>query len=239
MDDRQTTILRYVIEDYINSAIPIGSQFLAEKYGLGISPATIRKEMMDLTEAGYLEQPHTSAGRIPTAKGYHFFVDVVMEDIRARNEASDENKIAKKLQQLIDEAEREVMPEITEYIADMTRNFVLGWSSDRAFYSDGVKYLLNEPEFNDHQTLCEMVLFMEDAQDEIPQRLAPTEKVRVFIGNENPISKAQDFSMLACSVSLPDNAEGTIAIVGPMRMQYRKNIAVLDYLQQYTKELFI
>ncbi|OLZ10460.1 heat-inducible transcriptional repressor HrcA [Sulfobacillus thermosulfidooxidans] len=78
MDTRKRTILQALTEDYINSAEPVGSRTLAKKYNLGISPATIRNEMADLEEWGFLEQPHTSAGRVPSDKGYRFYVDELM-----------------------------------------------------------------------------------------------------------------------------------------------------------------
>ncbi len=79
LDERKMQILRAIVTDYINTAEPVGSRTLARKYLLGISPATIRNEMADLEEIGYLQQPHTSAGRIPSDKGYRFYVDVLMD----------------------------------------------------------------------------------------------------------------------------------------------------------------
>ena len=76
--ERQRTILNYLIKEYIDSAEPISSSLLKEKYCLDISPATIRNELQNLTENGYITQPHTSAGRIPTNKGYRYFVQIVI-----------------------------------------------------------------------------------------------------------------------------------------------------------------
>ena len=79
MEERKKQVLNAIIKDYIANAEPVGSRAVAKKYGLGVSPATIRNEMSDLEEEGYIEQPHTSAGRIPSAKGYRYFVDHLME----------------------------------------------------------------------------------------------------------------------------------------------------------------
>ncbi|MES0336897.1 MAG: heat-inducible transcriptional repressor HrcA [Candidatus Magnetobacterium sp. LHC-1] len=79
MDERTKKILIAVIQSYIQSAAPVGSRYISKKYGLGISPATIRNTMSDLEEMGYLSQPHTSSGRMPTDKGYRLFV----EELRA------------------------------------------------------------------------------------------------------------------------------------------------------------
>ena len=86
MDERKMRILQAIIDSYIDSAEPVGSRFIARRYNLGVSPATIRNEMADLEEMGYLEQPHTSAGRVPSDKGYRFYVDFMlgMHELAAR-----------------------------------------------------------------------------------------------------------------------------------------------------------
>lgn len=79
LDERKNRVLQAIIEDYVATAEPVGSRTIARKYQLGVSPATIRNEMADLEELGYLEQPHTSAGRIPSDRGYRYYVDCLME----------------------------------------------------------------------------------------------------------------------------------------------------------------
>lgn len=79
MNERKLEILKAIIADYVTTGEPVGSRTLAKKYDLGISPATIRNEMSDLEEMGFLEQPHTSAGRVPSSKGYRVYVDQLME----------------------------------------------------------------------------------------------------------------------------------------------------------------
>lgn len=86
VDDRKIKILQVIINDYITTGEPVGSRTIAKKYDLGISSATIRNEMADLEEMGYLEQPHTSAGRIPSSKGYRLYVDKLMEYERLSSE---------------------------------------------------------------------------------------------------------------------------------------------------------
>lgn len=78
MDERKKRVLSAIINDYIANAEPVGSRTITKKYDLGVSPATIRNEMSDLEDEGYIEQPHTSAGRIPSAKGYRYYVDHLM-----------------------------------------------------------------------------------------------------------------------------------------------------------------
>ena len=86
MDERKQRILRAIIEDYVKSAEPVGSRTIAKNYDLGISPATVRNEMSDLEDLGYLEKPHTSAGRIPSSKGYRLYVDSMVHQSPVLNE---------------------------------------------------------------------------------------------------------------------------------------------------------
>lgn len=79
LDERKKRILQAIIDDYVSTAEPIGSRTIAKKYDMGLSPATIRNEMSDLEDMGYLEQPHTSAGRVPSDKGYRLYVDELMD----------------------------------------------------------------------------------------------------------------------------------------------------------------
>ena len=80
MNDRKKKILHSIISEYIKSAEPIGSRHVAKNLDIGLSSATIRNEMADLEEMGYITQPHTSAGRIPTDKGYRFYVDQLVQE---------------------------------------------------------------------------------------------------------------------------------------------------------------
>lgn len=119
LDERKLKILKAIIDDYIDTAEPVGSRTIARKQILGLSPATIRNEMADLEDMGYLEQPHTSAGRVPSDKGYRLYVDKLMqmrqldlEDIEAVSKALD-TKI-NELGQLIKQASV-IMSRITKY----------------------------------------------------------------------------------------------------------------------------
>lgn len=85
LNEREKNILRYIIQQFILTAAPVGSRNIAKRYELGISPATIRNIMADLEESGYIDHPHTSAGRVPTDKGYRFYVDSLM-DVQTLNQ---------------------------------------------------------------------------------------------------------------------------------------------------------
>ncbi len=122
---RKLQILQAVIQDYISSGEPVGSRTIAKKYGMGISPATIRNEMSDLEEMGYLQQPHTSAGRIPSDKAYRLYVDKLME---TRNLTPDEaQRIREICNQKTTEIE-EIIEQVANILSDITNytSVVLG-----------------------------------------------------------------------------------------------------------------
>lgn len=119
MDERKSQVLRAIIQDYITTAEPVGSRTLARRYRLGVSPATIRNEMADLEELGYLEQPHTSAGRVPSSRGYRYYVDCLMEakDVSPEDEATIEMAFKRRIGEidtLIQQTAR-VLAETTSY----------------------------------------------------------------------------------------------------------------------------
>ncbi|MCR4398192.1 MAG: heat-inducible transcriptional repressor HrcA [Firmicutes bacterium] len=121
LDDRKVRVLRAIVEDYVLTAEPVGSRTIARKYNLGVSPATIRNEMADLEEMGYLEQPHTSAGRIPSDLGYRYYVDRLMpeqtlsaEVVESIHQALEQK--TREIQDLIQYAVR-VLSDATNYLA--------------------------------------------------------------------------------------------------------------------------
>lgn len=120
LDERKTMVLQAIINDYIESAEPVGSRTLARRYALGVSPATIRNEMSDLEDIGYIIQPHVSAGRIPSDKGYRFYVDMIMEplQISSEKEAEVRQHVAKisHVEQLVQETSR-LLALLTQYVA--------------------------------------------------------------------------------------------------------------------------
>ena len=117
ISERKKKILAAVVDEYIASAEPVGSKLIAEKAGLHVSSATIRNELAELTSLGYLEQPHTSAGRVPTAQGYRFYVNELMERHKLSIEETEEinRSLNVKVQQL-----DQMMRDVGKIAADMT-----------------------------------------------------------------------------------------------------------------------
>lgn len=121
LTDRQRLILSTIIDNYINSAEPVGSRTISKRDGIGFSSATIRNEMADLEELGYLEQPHTSAGRVPSTKGYRFYVDNLMQprDISEQDVVNIKQIFAERISQMEQaiESTANILSQITNYTA--------------------------------------------------------------------------------------------------------------------------
>ena len=217
--ERQKTILESLVEGYIQSAHPISSQWLEEEAGFDFSPATIRNELFALTERGYLEQPHVSAGRIPTDRGYRFVVDEIMQEMEERKQKPEQ--------------------EITDYFSlleQLTHSssvLVLGYRpGSRMVWKEGWEHVLREPEFAERESLWNLTRFIEDVEKKMGDFL-PAKAMEVYIGKENPFSKVKDFAIIVRRYSshnkqegLPSQA-GLVAMVGPKRMEYEKNIELI------------
>lgn len=117
MDERKQKILKAIVQDYIATTEPVGSRTISRKFDLGVSPATIRNEMADLEEMGYIEQPHTSAGRIPSDTGYRYYVDYLMEPLSLNS--NDKETITKEISGRISEIQ-EVIEYTSKLISQVT-----------------------------------------------------------------------------------------------------------------------
>lgn len=216
---RQEKILSEVVRAYINLAKPVSSRWLEKKHDFGVSPATIRNEMQKLTELGYISQPHTSAGRIPTDRGYRFFVDGLLE-----------NDLRNFEQGLAGDAEDsfEFIKEATRFLAEESSDLALGYSADqKILWKEGWQEIFEEPEFIEPGFAANFARMIEDFEENIDELFLP--EVKIYIGKENPISKIKDFSIITAGFD-----GGLFAIVGPKRMSYDKNIELLQKIWERT-----
>ncbi|MBS4912808.1 MAG: heat-inducible transcription repressor HrcA [Veillonella sp.] len=333
MDERKQRILHAIIQDYIKSAEPVGSRTLAKNYKLGVSPATVRNEMADLEELGFLEQPHTSAGRIPSPKGYRYYVDDMMhlngtqrEDAERINQIWNKKPsnledffldVAKLISQISHNMSlvlapahnsstlkfihvlpisphRAVMVVVTDVgaldnehisfseavseddlagasmkfsnalkdvrIADISPFFlehtvkliegpkellmILATSLYRAiakrklFYSIGTTELLEQPEFKDVKKV-QSILSILEKEDQLTQLIEPAAPVGIDIkiGDENKAETMKNLSVIQANFGDADEGIGTLAILGPTRMEYRRIIGILSYIQDFVKLL--
>ena len=335
LNERKKKILQIIIEDYISSAEPVGSRTIARKYDLGLSPATIRNEMSDLELLGYLEQPHTSAGRIPSAQAYRFYVDALIEpgtltdndmalidgwynerrrniddifqstakilsrmtqnvsmvltnqqtianfcylkflpldsqhailcivaddgsidtnvvDIPLGMSSEEMDYLAGKMSKLLED------PNLSDISVEILQNVHTDVVEDKLIFSSllqavrkmtgrrqeqkvflgGTKQLLNQPEFRDVERVRNLLGILEE-EKVLKDLLQGGEDsgLKVTIGSENKFTGIQDCSMVQATYRLNGQIVGTMAVLGPTRMEYGKVISVMDYLHKYLKTI--
>ncbi len=229
LTDRQKQLLNTVVKEYINSAEPVSSQLLEKKYDFGICPATIRIEMQKLTDGGLLEQPHTSAGRIPTDKGYRLFVNGLLA---GDFEKSENQKTAKMLQEIENQMDGSLkfFQSLTKKMAELTSGLTMSYLfNDDIFLKEGLAEIVKEPEFEDNDYLIRFFKTAESLEKNL-KKLEPDSRIKVYIGNENPITRSDDFSLITSRYELPDKGEGLLAVFGPKRMPYQRNIELFNSL---------
>ncbi len=232
---RQSKILEIVIREYIYHASPISSKFIEEKYDLGVSPATIRNEMFELIEKKYLFQPHTSSGRVPTDKGYRFFVNLLSESQTKELE----KRIVKEIVQMKKEIDGRVhfIREFTRFLAQTSSSLTVSYfPKENLLYKEGWKEVLQDPEFIDIAKIHEFTTMVSDFEENIDSFLGQKKEdnVQIIIGSESPFSKQHGFSILLspCSIS---RKKGLLAIIGPKRMPYDKNILLVESIIKLLK----
>jgi len=230
LSERQKEIIKSLVREYIKTAEPVSSKLLAEKHDFGICPSAIRIEFQSLIREGYLEQPHTSAGRIPTDKAYRFFVDSLKE--------KREERIEEELEYIIKGVEDKfrMASEIAKFIADNSSSFVnLYFAKEGLNLKEGLNELFKGPEAQDEDFVNSFVNFLTNFEKNI-NVLQSDPKTRVFIGKENPISKSKDMTMICSECNLPSQ-KVFITIMGPKRMDYEKNIKLINSLNKVLEEL--
>ena len=233
MQQRQEIILGSIIREYVDSAIPVSSSLLAEKYDFDLSPATIRAEMLELENEGYLYQPHTSAGRVPTDNGFRYFVDELMRE----KELTKREQHSLQVELLKLKAQNKMLARTTaKLLSAMSGNLaVSGVIDSDDFYKSGIQKLLSQPEFSDLETLskmAEVIDYLDESMEELSGELKNRSEVEIYIGKENPICNNNECSMVVSKYRMKNGEEGLLAIIGPKRMKYSRNVSLIDYLKK-------
>ncbi len=232
LTDRQEKILSVVVKEYTDSAMPVGSKHIAKKYDFDLSPATIRGEMNELEDAGYLFQPHKSAGRIPTDKGYRYFVEKIMPE---RELSKTEQKRLRaeilKLKAKNTRLERTAVKLLSSLSGNLAISGVIGKDE---FYDFGLHELLEEPEFREMDDLCQLAEaldYIDERVDQIVGQIKGNE-IKIFIGEENPIKEISSCSMMVTPYKTRSGEKGILALIGPKRMRYAKNKSLIEYMRR-------
>lgn len=231
MDERKQKILRMIVEDYVHGAEPVGSRHISRKLHSSVSPATIRNEMSDLEEEGYIAQPHTSAGRVPTDKGYRYYVDNLMRvgDLPQR----DESLITKAHREARFGFERAVHNLLTttatlsHYAAIMMTESSSG--RHRIFYH-GITNIASQPEFSDSNHLKHLLGVFEE-QDLLRSILKDCSSISgttITIGSENKFKEIKDCSLIVGPRESESDETATVGLIGPTRMFYDRAYSIIE-----------
>ncbi|MDX8045936.1 heat-inducible transcriptional repressor HrcA [Gracilibacillus sp. S3-1-1] len=335
LTERQIQVLQVIIDEFIHTAQPIGSRAIAKKEKISYSPATIRNEMADLEELGYIEKTHTSSGRIPSEKGYRFYVDNLMSPLRlSKHDMTIIQKTFKRemieFEKVVQQSAR-VLSELTNYtsiilgpevfettlkqiqlislsdqaavailvtntghvehryftiprtmqaadlekLVNILNDRLIGvpiiqlqqkiygevsqllqrYSADfettytylkeallekqpAKLYMDGKTNIMLQPEFNDIHKIQSLYSVMEQEEELAHLLRASGKGIKVSIGQENELDEMQDCSLITATYSLGDEQIGTIALLGPTRMEYSRVVSILNVLSNGLSKKF-
>lgn len=228
ISDRRQRVLAALIEEYVARALPVGSRTIAEHYGLGVSSATVRNDLSALEGEGYISQPHTSAGRIPTDSGYRAFVDDLVES----GALEDDPDAAEKVERLRNSAREldDLIERTTRALSDFTDCLSIVTPPDyRHPHRLGIMSLMRQPEFAYTEALLPIMQVLEDDTvllHVLDATAADEESPQVRIGSENEAEQLSGVSVVACRYGIGSDG-GIVAVIGPTRMDYTKAIGAV------------
>ena len=222
MDSRQELILKLIVDEYIRSAEPVASRWISENSGLDISPATARNDMAALEKDGYIHQPHTSAGRVPTEKAYIYYLQRFLKhEDRPCGEGHFQRMSKKKCD------EEAALKTLARELVNMSgETAIVAFGPNSSFYT-GVANLFQKPDFGDLEVVRALSGMVDRFDEIVAQIFERVEREpQVMIGSKNPFGK--EMSAILVKYTLPNHHVGILGLVGPMRMDYSRNLQLLE-----------
>lgn len=222
MNERQALILATIIKEYIKTGMPVGSNSVVDNYGLGVSSATVRNEMAELETLGLIMQPHTSAGRVPTEMAYQWYI----------KNLSDNKIIAKDgkaLDAVLAGLAADGFKPIAKILAELS-GLAVFWAVHRHnVYYTGLTNLLSQTEFR--QDLIYDLSSVIDSLDEIVNDYFDqiANEPQILVGSAGPFG---NFCSSVLTKYKNGEHEGAVGILGPLRMDYSRNLCLLNYVQR-------
>lgn len=225
MTDRQAKILAAIVEQYAEVASPVGSSLLAKVFG--VSSATIRAEMAELEHLRFIHQPHTSAGRVPTDKGYRFYVNNI-----ANNDSPKTGLETRGERALSARVEGGGLPERTirnavDTLVELTHNLGIATIGDQ-LYMAGLSNLFGQPEFIGGNQVQQVARLLDNLEPWL-REAAPNEPLSVYIGAENPIGRSAQCSLIISRFRSPYSDHSYIGVLGPTRQSYRDVMSLVEH----------
>lgn len=225
---RNRAVLSAAINRHIKEGIPIASEGIAQDFSL--SSATIRNIFAGLEKDGYLTHPYTSGGRIPTKKGYRYYVDFLLSQMELLEEEKEAiiKEYKREINRIEDALERtsEVISAVTHYASVVS---LLNWQ-DRFFYK-GISFILEEPEFQDSARIRLLIKMLEDKQHLLNALNRDFDgQIKVYIGEEIGCDEISNCALAVSIYNVKNQPLGRLAVLGPMRMDYSRIIPALGYV---------
>ncbi len=224
INERKKFILETIIKEYVKTAQPVSSGVLVGKYRLDVSPATVRNEMMELEDEGYIFQPHTSSGRVPTVAAY----ELAVSDLVPRKKKVLKEGEMKLLSQLFKRDEA-AYKQTAKTIADLANAAVFWAFHKNDLYHTGLSNLFSQPEFNRLDMVGDVsgtIDRLEEIIDGLFEKLPAGEQV--LLGDNNPFG---NFLGAVLVKYKHNNRTGMFGILGPLRMDYERNLALVDFVK--------
>ena len=222
MTERQALILSAIVEEYAEVASPVGSNLLAKLFG--VSSATIRADMVELERQGYIFQPHTSSGRVPTDKGYRFYVNSSTGSVDDSKERRAERAISARVgggglpEQTIRNA--------VDTLVELTHNLGLA-TIGQQMYMSGLSNLFGQPEFSQTSQVQQVARLLDNLEPWLMEA-APNEPLSVYIGAENPIGSTAGCSLIISRFRSPYSDKSYVGVLGPTRQNFRDVISLVE-----------
>lgn len=229
--ERQRQILCQIIEEYAETASPVGSVTMAKLFD--VSPATVRAEMARLEALGLIAQPHTSAGRVPTDAGYRYYVnhlDGATED-SALERGTHAIEVRVSSQSQADAAIRRAVDSLVE----LTGNLGLATIGGQLYLS-GISQLFTQPEFVDTRRVQAVAKLLDNLEPWL-REAAPGEPLNIFIGQENPIGRNSEVSLIISTFRSPFSDRSYIGVLGPTRQNYSRVMSLVKYTGKMLEEV--
>ena len=214
--------MKSVVETYIQTAEPVGSGFLVEEQGLSLSGATVRNEMRELEEAGYLTHPHTSAGRVPTEIGYRYYVMYLMQPVALAGSVKD--TVARAIDSESDRQRRRKAA--AKAVAELTHNAAIVVFDPESLYYTGLSYLFAQPEFRVLAGLMNVGDVLDQTEERVGELLDDVsgETPTILIGSDNPLGNALSV------IAVRTGRNSLFSIVGPLRMDYARTVSLVTFV---------
>lgn len=217
MTERQDILLKNLVENHIKTADAVASAYLSEK--LNVSSATVRNEMVALEESGMIYQPHTSAGRIPTIKGYEHYLE----------HHFDPKDPAKEIQEMLKRS-RDDYKEFAKMVAQISSQAVMIALDKYNYFYTGFSQLAEKPEFAEQHEIKNLAYIVDELDTALGELYDGQDgNTHILIGDENPFS--QNFSFIVTSVRLKGEQPSVFGLLGPVRMDYNKLFGLTDFIK--------